>query len=818
MVQKLNWTTVLLLFVSAVSSESFAPPNSASYPSRLWASSAGTYFNDSYLIGNGRLGATVPGAVASDLIRVNEDSFWSGGRLSRVNADSATTIPKIQSLLTQGRVPEAARAASFSYAGTPVSSQHFEPLGDLQLVMNHSSSASSYERWLDLNDATAGVYYINSGITYKREYLVSNPANVMAIRIVANKTGSVSFNIHLRKGQSLNRWEDYSSKVGSNTIAMGGESGGEGGITWSAGARVVASGGKVYTIGDYVLCDNADEAWIYFTSWTSVRRNNPKDSVLSDLSNVRQSYSDIRAAHVTDYQKYAGRVSLSLGKSSPAQKSLTTAKRITTLGTGTFDPELAALYFQFGRYLLIASSRAGTLPPNLQGIWLQELDPQWGSKYTININLHLVDLTSPLYDLIDTMHESQSNAAKNMYSARGFMAHHNTDIWGDTAPQDNYVSSTFWPGGAAWLVTHIMEHYRFTGDILLLGQKFDVLKDAALFFVDFLTDYNGWKLTNPTLSAENTYVLPSGGTAAITLGSTLDNSLLWELFGIVLEAQDIVAKHDAQFTAQITELRAQLPPLRVNSFGGIMEWIHDYNETDPGHRHFSHLFGLFPGSQITNSNATNFNAAKVSLQRRLSNGGGSTGWSRAWSILLSGRAFLPEMVHYNFVQLMYNYTYPNSMLDTGPPAAFQIDGNFGGTAAIAEALLQSHETVDANSASGSTPPAETLLQPASTGSLKKTNLIRLLPALPSEWSRNGGGSVLGLLARGGFEVDIAWSTSGNLTTANITSNEGNDVYVALGGAQIGSKNGTQISVKGGTSGVFVLLKTKKGAKYTVTLA
>ncbi|KAH8591348.1 Six-hairpin glycosidase-like protein [Bisporella sp. PMI_857] len=810
--------------VVVAATESFAPPNSASYSSRIWASAAGAYFNDSYLIGNGRLGATVPGAAASDVIRVNEDSLWSGGRLHRVNPDAQSSLPQIQSLLTQGRAPEAARAASFGYTGTPVSTRHYEPLGDLQLVMNHSSSVTGYERWLDLNDATAGVYYINSGVAYKREYLISSPENVMAIRIVANKTGSVSFNVAMRKGQSLNRWEDYSSKVGSDTIVIGGESEGQNGIAWSSGVRVVATGGKVYAIGNYVLCDNADEAWIYFTSWTSFRRSSPKAAVISDLSNIHQSYTDLRTAHVADYQKFASRVSLNLGISSPAQKSLTTAKRLAALSSGLFDPELATLYFQFGRYLLIASSRAGTLPPNLQGIWSQELDPQWGSKYTININLqmnywpslvtNLVDLTSPLYDLIDTMYHSPTNAAKDMYNVRGFMAHHNTDLWGDTAPQDNYAASTFWPGGAAWLVTHIMEHYRFTGDKTLLEEKFDVLKDSALFFVDFLSDYKGWKVTNPTLSCENTYILPSGTSAAITLGATLDNSLLWELFGIVLEAQDILSRDDAQFTAQITKLRAQLPPLRVNSVGGIMEWIEDYKETDPGHRHFSHLFGLFPGSEITNSNATTFNAAKASLERRMSNGSGSTGWSRAWAILLSGRTFMPEMVHSNLVQLMYNYTYFNSMLDTGPPAAFQIDGNFGGTAAIAEALLQSHETIVATNSRNNS----TLLQAASTGVLKKAFLIRILPALPIEWSRNGGGSVFGLLARGGFQVDIAWSSSGSLTTANITSNEGNDVYVTLGSAVIGSTNATKIAVKGSLSGGFVLLKTKKGGKYTVTLA
>ncbi|KAF3214627.1 hypothetical protein TWF106_008986 [Orbilia oligospora] len=812
-----------IILVHRVKSQAFDTPNSASHPLRIWTNSAGSYFNDSYLIGNGRIGAALPGGAASEVIRVNEDSLWSGGKLSRVNPDANGKMRDIQSLLTQQRNLEAARLAGFAYAGTPVSARHYEPLGDLQLVMNHSGSTTGYERWLDLSDSSAGVYYAVGGVSYRREYIASNPDNIIAIHITASKPASVSFNIHLRKGQSLNRWEDYAYKVGSDTTVMGGESQGKDGVEFSAGAKVVASGGKVYTLGDYVICDNADEATIFFTAWTAYRQQGPINKVLSDLSSISvRSYSDIRATHVADYQKYSGRVSLSLGGSSDAQKALSTPKRLAAIAS-TFDPELVALYFQLGRYLFISSSRVNTLPPNLQGIWNQEMDPQWGSKYTVNINLqmnywpslvtNMIELTTPLYDLIERLHSSGKKTAQSMYgNSKGWVCHHNTDIWADTAPQDNYASSTWWPAGSAWLVHHIIEEYRFTRDKEFLQKYYNTIKDAALFFTEFLTDYKGWKVTNPTLSPENTfYLLGTKTTTAITLGSTLDNSLIWELFGSLLEIMDILGKHDKSMKSTLYDLRAKLPPLRINKWGGIMEWIEDYDEADPGHRHISHLFGVYPGSEITSTNMTVFNAARSSVSRRLSYGSGSTGWSRAWFIAVGGRLYLPDQVHQSTVALLYNYTHFNSMLNTGPPSAFQIDGNFGGTAGIVEALLHSHETVTATSITTAN------MKASGTGDATGIPVIRFLPTLPHQWASNGGGFVMGLRARGGAQVDIFWTEDGNLDNATITSTTGGLLWVTLGTEKIGANDGPQISIDGIGSGTWIRLIPKKGTKYIVRL-
>ncbi|KAF3180043.1 hypothetical protein TWF751_011612 [Orbilia oligospora] len=737
-----------VILVHRAKSQAFDTPNSASHPLRIWTTSAGSYFNDSYLIGNGRIGAALPGGAASEVIRVNEDSLWSGGKLSRVNPDANGKMRDIQSLLTQQRNPEAARLAGFAVI----------------------------ERWLDLSDSSAGVYYTVGGVSYRREYIASNPDNIIAIHITASKPASVSFNIHLRKGQSLNRWEDYTYKVGSDTTVMGGESQGKDGVEFSAGAKVVASGGKVYTLGDYVICDNADEATIFFTAWTAYRQQDPINKVLSDLSSISvKSYSDIRATHVADYQKYSGRVSLSLGSSSDTQKALSTPKRLAAIAS-TFDPELVALYFQLGRYLFISSSRVNTLPPNLQGIWNQEMDPQWGSKYTVNINLqmnywpslvtNMIELTTPLYDLIERLHSSGKKTARSI----------------------------------------------FTRDKEFLQKYYNTIKDAALFFTEFLTDYKGWKVTNPTLSPENTfYLLGTKTTTAITLGSTLDNSLIWELFGSLLEIMDILGKHDNSMKSTLYDLRAKLPPLRINKWGGIMEWIEDYDETDPGHRHISHLFGVYPGSEITSTNMTVFNAARSSVSRRLSYGSGSTGWSRAWFIAVGGRLYLPDQVHQSTVTLLYNYTHFNSMLDTGPPSAFQIDGNFGGTAGIVEALLHSHETVTATSITTAN------MKASGTGDATGIPVIRLLPTLPYQWASNGGGFVTGLRARGGAQVDIFWTEDGNLDNATITSTTGGLLWVTLGTETIGASDGTQISIDGIGSGTWIRLIPKKGTKYTVRL-
>ncbi|KAJ5833268.1 hypothetical protein N7474_001579 [Penicillium riverlandense] len=807
------------------------PPNSSSIPTRLWASSAGgsNVYADGYPIGNGRLGAIFAGGVTSDTITVNEDSLWSGSLLDRVNPDAVESIKSMQSMVRENYIEQAQILGSFGYVGTPVSVRQYEPLGTMTLAQNITGSQTNYERWLDLADATAGVYFISKGITYQREYLASNPAGVIAIRLTASEPGNVDFSIHLDRGDGLNRWQEYSKPENGNSIVIGGRTGDRDPLTWAAGATVVASGGHVSTVGDYVRCQGADEAYIYFQAWTSYRKKDPQGAVLSDLASVaKHQYSDIRSDHVKDYQKYADQLDLNLGESTPTQLSKTTAERMSSISPSHFDPELAVLYFQYGRYLLIASSRKNTLAANLQGIWNSDFSPDWGSKYTTNINVEmnywpsfttgLLDMTGPLYDLIKAMAKDGAVVARRMYNCSGTVTHHNTDMWGDSAPQDNYLSSTFWPMGAAWMATHIIEHYRFSGDEKALREMYPIIRANAEFALDFLSEYKEWMVTNPSLSPENTYIAPgtSDQVVSITAGPTIDNELLWEIFGFIKEVNEKHKLDEEDFVRQVETVRAKLPPMRTNQYGGLAEWIENFEEADPGIGHYSNLWPLYPGSHVTASNKTIFDASKISINHRLTNGGGTCGWSRAWTIALAARTFQADIVRERFPTQLSDCTWNTTLLNQGGPAPFQIDGNFGTPAGIVETLLQSHEWVS-KSHHGK-------LTAAYTGDANKTTLLRLLPLKPTDWTGTGGGSgfVKGLRARGGFIVDITWSGNGIFTGANITSTLGGDAYLTLGSCIIGGArcaNSTAIVVNRGESsnemGDFVHLKTEKGASYRV---
>jgi len=429
--------------------------------------------------------------------------------------------------------------------------------------------------------------------------------------------------------------------------------------------------------------------------------------------------------------------------------------------------------------------------------------------------LDLSELNEPLLDFTERLRKTGLATAKQMYGVDGACAHHNSDLWADSLPVDNYVSATWWPSGLGWLAIHVFEHYAYTGDVEVLREYYPVLRDAAKFYLGFMTEYKGWKVTNPSMSPESMYFIPGTTEAlSITLGPTMDNSLVWALIGMVIECHHILGiENEEELATKLRELRQQLPPLRINAKGGVMEWIEDYEEEEPGHRHWSHLFGLYPAAQITPGVKDIFEAAKKSVRHRLDNGGGYTGWSRAWTIALAARALDPQEVENSLLVLLKEYTH-TSLLDTGPPSDFQADGNFGGTAGVAEALLQSHEQI-AREVSSENP--DHLTEVFVGNALEKDPLIRLLPALPAGWAANGGGKVTGLMSRGGFEVDIIWDDQANLKSAIITSLLGGQVWVTAGKAGIGEKSENEIVVTGGLTGGFVLLKTKKGEKYEVTL-
>ncbi|KFY12446.1 hypothetical protein V492_03851 [Pseudogymnoascus sp. VKM F-4246] len=820
-------TAVIAISVfGQVAAEVLKAPNSASNQWRIWDDEAGTTtaFTDQYVIGNGRIGAMFSGGQTSESININENSFWSGSFIDRINPDAQPTVKQMQQLVQQGNFSEAEELGKLGYIGTPMSTRNYDTLGTLGLTQTFpDGNVTNYERWIDIQEAVGGTYFSVGGITYQREYIASNPDDIIAINLKASQPGSLNFNIRLDRGAwdvvGLNRHVQYSTAVNGDSVVMGGQTADAGPLVWAAGARIVASGGQISTIGDNILCRGADEATVYFQAWTSYRKKDPRNAVLSDLAAISKSYNKIRTTHVSDYQAIAGRMSLDLGTSTPKQKSQTTPHRMANIAVDAFDPELASLYFQLGRFLLISSSRPSSnraLPPNLQGLWNNVADPPWGGKYTININLQmnywpslttgLADLISPLNNLLKTMHSRGTKVAKEMYGCSGTVTHHNTDLWGDSAPQDNYAPATFWPMGATWMITHIIEHYRFTGDREFLGDMFPTLKANVEFALDFLTEYNGYMVANPSVSPENTYIIPNsnGKTASISLGTTIDNQLLWEVFGFIPEAQAALGIRDDKFAKRAAKMRAKLPGLRVNQYGGIAEWIHNYEEPPPSTR----VGFVFPSHPFFILDL----ASNIMTLTGVNNGGGPCGWPRAWTVAMSGRMFLPEIAHERLVTQMSDCSWNKTMLNQGDVAPFQIDGNFGTPAGIVESFIQSHEYIKTGAHNHNS------LEAAYTGELNKVTLIRLLPSVPAAWAANGGGSFKGMIARGGFKVDASWDSNGKLKAATIVSELGNSAYVTLGQASIGSSEGLGIKVSGHGLGVFVSLKGKKGTKFAVTAA
>ena len=802
---------LIALLAIVVCDSAGQPASGSTTTTMLWYDHPALKWENALPVGNGRLGAMVFGRTDAERIQFNEETYWSGGPYSQTVKGGSGHLSEIQKLVFEGKYKEAHKLFGRYLMGYPVEQQKYQSMGDVILTFDRKGEVKNYRLDLDLDSAIVRVRYEQDGVRFIREIFSSAVDQVIVIRLTASTPGSISLSAELRGCRNeahsnygtdyfwMDRWGDDGLQVTGRSADYLGI---EGKIRYRACVRVRHDGGSLGSDGTELTLRNADAVTFYlaaatnFVNYRDVSADPGKRTADVFSSLKTRSYEEIKRDHVREYQNYFRRVSLRFG--SAPNSFLPTDQRIRTFD-GQNDPDLAALCFQFGRYLLISSSRPGTQPANLQGIWNQYMNPSWDSKYTTNINpemnywpaevSNLSDCTEPLTRMIQELTVQGTEVAREHYGAPGWVFHQNTDLWRVAAPMDGAQWGTFTTGGA-WLCTHLWEHFLFTSDTVFLRRMYPVMKGSAEFFLGFLIEHPtyGWLVTNPSTSPENFPDRPGNGEffdevtswnspgVTICAGSTIDMQILSDLFTAVADAAGVL-NCDKAFSERVLVARGHLAPMKIGKRGDLQEWLEDWGQKEKSHRHISNLYGLFPGHQISVGCTPDLvKAAQVVLEQRGLEG---NGWSSAWKMCCWARLRDAEKALENFTYGIHHYTFDN--LFSNCSGALQVDGSFGVTAAMAEMILQSQDSI-----------------------------IDLLPSLPEAWK---DGEARGLCARGGFVVDFSWD-EGKLISAGLLSKLGKKCRVRTGHPIKVFHDGAAVPVVDMAEGV-IEFDTQSGQRYII---